>query len=118
MSRPVYALLGDSDRGEYVLGVFADRARAAHLARAHARARAANLRREDKETFDAPVASDLYEIVAEDHGSDLDVSVRHRFSPHADPKPLVRSRVHPRRGSGACRPPGIPTRPITGGAKW
>jgi hypothetical protein len=79
MSRTVYALLRDSDRGESVLGVFADRARAAHLARAHARARAANLRREDEETFDAPVASDLYEIVAEDHGSDLDVSVRHRF---------------------------------------
>jgi hypothetical protein len=79
MSHPVYALLRDSDRGEYVLGVFADRARAAYLARAHARARAANLRRQDEETFHAPIAADLYEILVEDHGPDLDVSVRHRF---------------------------------------
>jgi hypothetical protein len=79
MSRTVYALLGDSDRGEHVLGVFADRAPAAYLARAHARARAANLRHEEEEIFHAPIAADLYEIVAEDSGPDLDVSVRHRF---------------------------------------
>ena len=79
MSHTVYALLRDSNRGESVLGVFADRARATHLARAHARARAANLRREDEETFHAPIAADLYEILVEDDGPDLDVSVRHRF---------------------------------------
>jgi hypothetical protein len=79
MSRTVYALLRDSDRGEHVLGVFVDRARAAHLAHAHARARAANLRREDEETFHAPIAGDLYEILVQDRGPDLDVSVRHRF---------------------------------------
>jgi hypothetical protein len=79
MSRTVYALLRDSDRGEHVLGVFVDLARAAHLARAHARASAANLRREDEETFHAPIAADLYEILVEDRSPDLDVSVRHRF---------------------------------------
>jgi hypothetical protein len=66
-------------RSRRVVGVFADRARATHLARAHARARAANLRREDEETCHAPVAADLYEIFIEDRGPDLDVSVRQRF---------------------------------------
>jgi hypothetical protein len=49
------------------------------ISHAHARARAADLRREDERTFHAPIAADLYEILVEDRGPDLDVSVRHRF---------------------------------------
>jgi len=66
----VYTLVCETDRSGHVLGVFADRARAAEIARDCAAARAQKLRRQDQETFKAPV---------EDQGSNLSVSVRRRF---------------------------------------
>jgi hypothetical protein len=75
----VYTLVCDTDRSRHVLGVFADRARAAEIARDCAAASAAKLRRQDQETFKAPIAADLYEVHVEELGSNLSVSVRRRF---------------------------------------
>jgi hypothetical protein len=75
----VYTLVCETDRSGHVLGVFADRARAAEIARGCAAARAQKLRLQDQGTLKAPVAPDIYEVHVEDLGSNLSVSVRRRF---------------------------------------
>ena len=79
MPTTVYTLLCQTDRTGEVLGVFADRAHAAEIARANAAMHAETLRRQDEKTFKAPVAADVYEVHVEDLDSDLTVFIRHRF---------------------------------------
>jgi hypothetical protein len=79
MPTTVYTLLCQTDRSGHVLGVFADRAHAAEIARANAAMHAEKLRRQDEKTFKAPVAGDVYEVHVEDLDSDLTVFIRHRF---------------------------------------
>jgi hypothetical protein len=75
----VYTLVCETDRSRHVLGVFADRGRAVEIARDCAAASAEELRRQDEETFKASVAADIYEVLVEERGSNLSVSVRRRF---------------------------------------
>jgi hypothetical protein len=91
MPTTVYTLLCQTDRTGQVLGVFADRAYAAEIARCRAAMHADKLRRQDQQTFKAPVAADIYQVHVEDLGSNLTVSVRHRFL--AEPE-LYRWVVH------------------------
>ena len=79
MPTTVYMLLCQTDRTGQVLGVFADRAHAADIARCCAATHAEKLRRQDQHTFTAPVAADIYQVPVEDLDSNVTVSVRHRF---------------------------------------
>jgi len=79
MPTTVYTLLCQSDRTGQVLGVFADRAHAAEIARSYAAMHAETLRRQDQQTFNAPVAADIYQVHVDDLDSNVTVSVRHRF---------------------------------------
>ena len=66
MPTTVYTLVCQTDRTGHVLGVFADRAHAAEIARANAAMYAEKLRRQDEKTFKAPVAGDVYQVHVED----------------------------------------------------
>jgi len=66
MPTTVYMLLCQTDRTGQVLGVFADRAHAADIARCCAATHAEKLRRQDQQTFKAPVAADIYQVHVED----------------------------------------------------
>ncbi len=59
MPTTVYTLLCQTDRTGQVLGVFADRVHAAEIARSCAATHAEKLRRQDQQTFKAPVAADI-----------------------------------------------------------
>ena len=75
----VYTLLCQTDRTGQVLGVFADRAHAAEIARSSAAMHAETLRRQDQQIFKAPVAADIYQVHVDDLDSNVTVSVRHRL---------------------------------------
>jgi len=79
MPTTVYTLLCQTDRTGQVLGVFADRAHAAETARCCAAAHAEKLRRQDQQTFKAPIAADIYQVHFDDLDLNVSVSVRHRF---------------------------------------
>jgi hypothetical protein len=79
MPTTVYTLFCQAGRSGHVLAVFTDRAHAAEVARANAATHAERLRRQDEKTFKAPVADDVYQVHVEDLGSNLTVSIRHRF---------------------------------------
>jgi hypothetical protein len=79
MPTTVYTLLCQTDRTGQVLGVFADRVHAAEIARSCAATHAEKLRRQDQQTFKAPVAADIYQVHVEDLDSDVTVFIRHRF---------------------------------------
>ena len=79
MPTTVYTLFCQTDRTGHVLGVFADRAYAAEIARGYAADHAEKLRRQDQQTFKAPVAADIYQVHVEDLDSNVTVSVRRRF---------------------------------------
>jgi hypothetical protein len=79
MPTTVYTLLCQTDRTGQVLGVFADRVHAAEIARSCAATHAEKLRRQDQQTFKAPVAADIYQVLVEDLHSNVTVFIRHRF---------------------------------------
>jgi hypothetical protein len=70
----VYTLLCQTDRTGQVLGVFADRAHAAETARCCAAAHTEKLRRQDQQTFKAPVAADIYQVHFDGPDSNVTVS--------------------------------------------